>query len=61
MGRADVKPVAVGWGRSRRRCACPRRYGQTHRGHGRKDKDARKRGRAFHESGAPICYSDIQD
>jgi hypothetical protein len=49
MGRADLKPVAVGWGRSRRRCVCPRRYGQTHRGHGRKDKDARERGSAFHE------------
>src|ERR1019366_9717668 len=60
MGRADPKPVAVGWGRSRRRCVCPRRYGQTHRGHGRKDEDARERGRAFHEWHSLTSYSAIQ-
>ena len=57
MGRADLKPVAVGWGPSRRRCVCPRRYGQTHRGHGRKDEDARKRGRAFHERCSDLLLS----
>src|SRR5260370_19686326 len=48
-------------GRSLRRCGCPWGYGQRHRGRDRKDEDARKRGRAYHESSAPICYSAIQD
>lgn len=57
MGRAEPKPVAIGWGRSRRRCVCPRRYGQTHRGHDRKDEDARERGRAFHEWRSDLLLS----
>jgi hypothetical protein len=63
MGRADLEPVAVGWERSRRRCVCPRCYGQTNRGRGRTDEDARKRGRAFHDEWCScyltICYSAI--
>jgi hypothetical protein len=71
MGRADLEPVAVGWERSRRRWACPRRYGQTHGGRDRTDEDARKWGRAFHDEWcscyltrlsscySAICYSNI--
>jgi hypothetical protein len=69
MGRADLEPVAVGWERSRRRCVCPRRYGQTHSGRDRTDEDARKWGRAFHDEWcscyltswySACCYSAIE-
>ena len=70
MGRADLEPVAVGWERSRRRCVCPRRYGQTRGGRDRTDEDARKLGRAFQRAALlfvtwlavtqlSICYTAI--
>jgi len=55
MGRADLEPVAVGWERSRRRCVCPRRYGQTRGGRDRTDEDARKLGRAFQRVALLLC------